>query len=360
MDVASLLPMPRPIKSILSGTIGCIISSSPPLTPSYAMSSDLTTQFPQNLRYQQDCHLGHVQYPESSDGHAICLSQVPVRTVSPSVNSTPLPLVAYLHGTGRVVDLPSDNVAENGTLSAVPPSFDRAPTAVSWYQNTTWSSQYNQANYPASTSSAIYAAEDGYSTLNQPHYNHNRAHIATYRPIQLPHHPIPIPITQAHTSFPSDSADMLLVDAIPPHYTQDMSPWAVQYSSGYMQDNGNASTFGEPTFVHRAPAGATVSLSSTPAARSCIVPLHGWANNHEKANGHENTLGPYLDVSSWLTPPNLVMPPLQGLCPSGHMDSESVPTPLEWTASPPLFTSEPYPHPNKPTEVRHPQIVFSI
>ncbi|KAI6046913.1 hypothetical protein EDC04DRAFT_945476 [Pisolithus marmoratus] len=328
----------------------CIISPSSSLTPSHAMSSGLTTRLPQNLRRQQDCHLGHVHYPKSSDGYAINQSEVPVCILSPSANSIPLPLVAYLHGTGRV-DLPSYNVAENGTLSAVPPSFDRVLTAVPRHQDTAWSSQYDQANYPASTSSAIYAAEDGYSTLNHPYYSYNGAYTATYRPIQLPHHPIPIPITQAHTSFLSDSADMLLVDAIPPHYAQDMSPRSVQYSSGYTRDNGNALTFGEPTFVHRAPTGATGGLASTPVPRSYIAPLRGWANDHERTNGHDNTSGPYLNVSSWLAPPNLVMPPLQGLCPSGHMDSESVPTPLEWTASPPSFTSEPFPHPNKPTEI---------
>ncbi|KAI6125563.1 hypothetical protein EDD16DRAFT_1557259 [Pisolithus croceorrhizus] len=206
-------------------------------------------------------------------------------------------------------------------------------------------SQYAQANYPWSTSSTVYAAVDGWSSMIEG------------QPIQLPHHAIPVPITQAHIPFHSDRSHRSPVDAAVPRFKGDMQdhacdntvysdvapptwtssillPHAWGYPLRYPQDNGSAPRFGKPLFVHDATAGFTTGLVSRG-----VLP------------GHTDLPDHHQDVSSWSASPNPVMPSIQGPYPSGYLGSENFPMPLGRTTDSDQFTGQTYPLPSKPTEI---------
>ncbi|KAI6161504.1 hypothetical protein EDD17DRAFT_692431 [Pisolithus thermaeus] len=224
----------------------------------------------------------------------------------------------------------------------VSPSLNQALASVLSARLRSGGSQYVQANHPGSASSIVYAAGDGWSSMG--------------RPIQLPHHAIPVPITQAHIPFRSDRSDRPPVDTAIPRFEGDVQdhacdntvysdvalptrnssillPHALGYPSRYPQDNGSAQRFGKPLFVHDATAGFTTGLVSRG------VPP-----------GYTDLPDHHQDVSSWSASPNPVMPSIQGPYPSGYPGSENFPMPLGRTTDSDQFTGQTYPLPSKPTE----------
>ncbi|KAI6125223.1 hypothetical protein EV401DRAFT_1940040, partial [Pisolithus croceorrhizus] len=226
----------------------------------------------------------------------------------------------------------------------VSPSLNQALASVLSARLRSGGSQYVQANHPGSASSIVYAAGDGWSSMIKG------------RPIQLPHHAIPVPITQAHIPFRSDRSDRPPVDTAIPRFEGDVQdhacdntvysdvalptrnssillPHALGYPSRYPQDNGSAQRFGKPLFVHDATAGFTTGLVSRG------VPP-----------GYTDLPDHHQDVSSWSASPNPVMPSIQGPYPSGYPGSENFPMPLGRTTDSDQFTGQTYPLPSKPTE----------
>ncbi|KAI6161518.1 hypothetical protein EDD17DRAFT_1588451 [Pisolithus thermaeus] len=315
-----------------------IISSFSSSTHLHLMS---TTQLPWDLRLQQDCPLGHVHHGVvSGDDYTAKRYQVLECTVSPSANGIPVPPLDYPQGAQRV-ESPLKNVFENEALFM-------APTSVSSYQGTLWGSQFVQANYPSSTSSTIYADDNG------------RSSIIEGQPIQLSPHTIPLPIAQARPSFHGDSFDRPLTNATTrrseggvqdrasderafAHLSLNSStplPHATGYTSMYPQDNGSASRPGQPPFVHHANTGSTVDQASSTVHRGFTVSQRGWPDY-------------YTDVSSRSPFPNPVLPSIQGPYPSSYPDDENLAIPLEPTENSDPFTGQSYPPPNEPTEVSH-------
>ncbi|KAI6104472.1 hypothetical protein EV401DRAFT_2017411 [Pisolithus croceorrhizus] len=313
-----------------------IISSFSSSTHLHLMS---TTQLPWDLRLQQDCPLGHVHHGVvSGDDYTAKRYQVLECTVSPSANGIPVPPLDYPQGAQRV-ESPLKNVFENEALFM-------APTSVSSYQGTLWGSQFVQANYPSSTSSTIYADDNG------------RSSIIEGQPIQLSPHTIPLPIAQARPSFHGDSFDRPLTNATTrrseggvqdrasderafAHLSLNSStplPHATGYTSMYPQDNGSASRPGQPPFVHHANTGSTVDQASSTVHRGFTVSQRGWPDY-------------YTDVSSRSPFPNPVLPSIQGPYPSSYPDDENLAIPLEPTENSDPFTGQSYPPPNEPTEI---------
>ncbi|KAI6137358.1 hypothetical protein F5141DRAFT_1209678 [Pisolithus sp. B1] len=245
--------------------------------------------------------------------------------------------------------MPLENAVGSRAFSMVSLLLNQASTSVPKYQDSPWGSQYTQANHPLSTPPTIYANEDGGSSIFEG------------RSIQLPRPTIPVPITQAHTPFHGDHFETPLVNAITPRFEGDMQdrtsddtayprislsslnssillPHAVGYPSRYPQDNGNASRFIVPPFVHGATAGFTMGLASKAVSRGYTAPLHDWPDHHQNA-------------SSWSVFPNPVKLSIPGPYPSGYPDSENFAMPLEWTTNSDRFTGQSYLPPSKPTEI---------
>ncbi|KAI6117367.1 hypothetical protein EDD16DRAFT_1009042 [Pisolithus croceorrhizus] len=193
-----------------------------------------TTQCPQNLPCQQDCHLNHVYYGAvPADGCPIKQAQVAERILSLSIDNFPVPPASYLQGLNRSsstfstshlpvsaqVELPLDSIAENEVLPIVSPSLDEDLIPVPRHQDLAWNGRHAQVNY-FSRSPTMYGGENGrFPVVSQLRHDHNRAHFVTLfrgEPSQLPHHTFHAPINHAHIPLESRFPDTPPVNAIAP------------------------------------------------------------------------------------------------------------------------------------------------